>query len=193
MANCRTDLSKFNNDWYDPGAGVVVRLAWYVTNALFFASWFPLSRFKVAVLRMFGAHVGRGVVIKPRVNIKYPWLLEVGNHVWIGEGVWIDNLAAVTLGNNVCLSQGAMLLTGNHNYKSQSFDLLTGTITLEDGVWIGAQSVVCPGVICRTHAVLSVGSVATRPLDAYGIYQGNPAVKVRERTIEPSELSPVNP
>ena len=186
MANGRTDLSKFNNDWYDPGAGVVVRLAWYATNALFFASWFPFSRFKVTLLRMFGARVGRGVVIKPRVNIKYPWLLEVGNSVWIGESVWIDNLVAVTLGNNVCLSQGAMLLTGNHNYKSQSFDLLTGTITLEDGVWIGAQSVVCPGVICGTHAVLSVGSVATRPLEAYGIYQGNPAVKVRERVIEPS-------
>jgi putative colanic acid biosynthesis acetyltransferase WcaF len=186
MANGRTDLSKFNNDWYHPGAGAVVRLAWYVTNALFFASCLPFSRLKIALLRLFGARVGHGVVIKPRVNIKYPWLLEVGNHVWIGEGAWIDNLAKVSIGNHVCISQGAMLLTGNHNYKRESFDLLTGPIVLEDGVWIGAQSVVCPGVICRSHAVLSVGSAATKELDAYSVYQGNPAVKVRERVIEPS-------
>jgi putative colanic acid biosynthesis acetyltransferase WcaF len=186
MAGGRTDLSKFNNDWYDPGANLVVRLAWYATNAIFFASCLPFSRLKVVLLRLFGARVGGRVVIKPRVNIKYPWLLEVGNHVWIGEGVWIDNLAKVAIGNHVCVSQGAMLLTGNHNYRREAFDLMTGTIVLEDGVWIGAQSVVCPGVICRSHAVLSVGSVATKSLDAYGIYQGNPAVKVRERVIEAS-------
>jgi putative colanic acid biosynthesis acetyltransferase WcaF len=184
MANGKTDLSKFNNDWYRPGAGAVVRVAWYLTNAIFFASCLPFSRLKVALLRLFGARVGRGVVIKPRVNIKYPWLLEIGNHVWIGEGVWIDNLAKVIIGDHVCVSQGAMLLTGNHNYKRQSFDLITGAIVLEHGVWVGAQSIVSPGVTCGSHAVLSVGSVATKHLDAYGVYQGNPAVKVRERVIE---------
>jgi putative colanic acid biosynthesis acetyltransferase WcaF len=186
MANGRTDLSKFDNDWYHPGAGTVVRLAWYATNALFFASCLPFSRLKIALLRLFGARVGRGVVVKPRVNIKYPWLLEIGNHVWIGEHVWIDNLDRVTIGDHVCLSQGAMLLTGNHNYKRESFDLVVGPIVLENGVWIGAQSIVCPGVICRSHAVLSVGSVATKQLESYSVYQGNPAVKVRERVVEPS-------
>src|SRR5687767_13826142 len=111
MADGRTDLSKFNNDWYRPGANIVMRVAWYVTNAFFFASCLPFGRLKVALLRLFGARVGQGVVIKPRVNIKYPWLLEIGSHVWIGEGVWIDNLATVTIGDHVCISQGAMLLT----------------------------------------------------------------------------------
>ena len=76
-----------------------------------------------------------------------------------------------------------MLLTGNHNYKQSTFDLVTGEITLEEGAWIGAQSVVCPGVTCGTHSVLSVGSVAARDLEPYSIYQGNPAGKVRERVI----------
>jgi putative colanic acid biosynthesis acetyltransferase WcaF len=183
MPNGRTDLSKFNNDWYDPGAGVVMRALWYLTNALFLASWLPSSRLKVFLLRRFGASIGRGVVIKPRVNVKYPWRLTVGNHVWIGESVWIDNLADVIVDDHVCLSQGAMLLTGNHNYKSAAFDLIVAPICLESGAWIGAKSIVCPGVCCRSHSVLSVGSVATRDLETYGIYQGNPAVKVRERTI----------
>jgi putative colanic acid biosynthesis acetyltransferase WcaF len=97
--------------------------------------------------------------------------------------VWIDNLTSVTIGDHVCLSQGALLLTGNHNYKKNTFDLITGPITLEDGVWIGAKSVVCPGVRCSSHSVLAVGSVAAKDLKPYFIYQGNPAAPVRERII----------
>jgi putative colanic acid biosynthesis acetyltransferase WcaF len=183
MQNGRTDLSKFNNDWYSPGAGAIKRTVWYFINAAFFTTYFPFNGFKKFLLRAFGATVGKGVVIKPAVNIKYPWRLEIGDYVWIGEKVWIDNLVLVRIGSNVCISQGAMLLTGNHNYKKGTFDLITGEITLEEGAWIGAQSVVCPGVTCRAHSVLSVGSVAVKDLDAYSVYQGNPAIKIRERVI----------
>jgi putative colanic acid biosynthesis acetyltransferase WcaF len=77
-----------------------------------------------------------------------------------------------------------MLLCGNHNYKKTTFDLMVGEITLEDGVWIGAQALVAPGITCHNHSILTAGSIATKNLDAYGIYIGNPAVKVRERNIE---------
>ena len=132
---------------------------------------------------MFGAKIGKGVNIKPSVNIKYPWLLEVGDYVWIGEKVWIDNLAKVTIGNNVCLSQGAMLLTGNHDFTRKSFDLKIGEIVLEDGVWIGARAVVCPGVTCYSHSVLSVCSIANYDMETFSIYKGNPAIKVKPREI----------
>jgi putative colanic acid biosynthesis acetyltransferase WcaF len=177
------NLASFNNDWYKPG-GKLRRLFWFVINAFFFRTAFPLNGVKKALLRLFGAKVGTGVFIKPHVNIKYPWFLDIGNNVWIGEEVWIDNLAKVKIGNNCCLSQGALLLCGNHDYGKSTFDLIVGEIVLEDGVWIGARSVVCPGVSCASHAVLAVGSVATKNLDAYSIYQGNPAQKVRQRTIE---------
>lgn len=180
----QTDLSKFNNAWYSPGAGVVKRLCWYVVNAaIFMCPLVPFSGFKVFLLRLFGAKVGRGVVIKPSVNIKYPWLLSIGDYSWIGEKVWIDNLAEVVIGKNVCLSQGSFLLCGNHNYKKSTFDLEVGKILLEDGVWIGAKSTVCPGITCFSHSVLSVGSVATKNLEAYTIYQGVPAQKIRMREI----------
>jgi len=133
------------------------------------------------LLRLFGAKVGVGVTIKPSVNVKYPWLLEIGNHVWIGEEVWIDNLTTVKIGNNCCLSQGAMLLTGSHNYKLDTFDLIVSKIELKDSVWIGAQAVVCPGVTCFENSVLSVASVATKNLEAGMIYQGNPAEIKRKR------------
>lgn len=180
----KTDHSQFNNQNYNPGS-TSKRLAWYVANRFFINTGllFP-SIFKSWVLKLFGAKIGRAVVFKPKVNIKYPWFLSIGDHSWIGENVWIDNLARVDIGTNVCVSQGAMLLTGNHNYKKPSFDLITGEISLEDGVWIGAQAVVCPGVTCRSHSVLSVSSVATKDLDPHTIYQGNPAMPVRKRVIE---------
>ena len=130
---------------------------------------------------MFGAKTGKNIILKPRINIKYPWFLEIGNNCWIGENVWIDNLTTVKIGNNVCISQGAYLLTGNHNYKKETFDLIVKEIILEDGVWIGAKSVVSPGVVCRSHSILTVGSIAVRDMEQYGIYQGNPAVLKKYR------------
>jgi putative colanic acid biosynthesis acetyltransferase WcaF len=178
----QTDLSRFDNSWYKPGGNPVKRLCWYYINAWIFRTyWLPLSGIKRLLLKLFGAKVGKGIIIKPGVNIKYPWKLAIGNFVWIGEGVWIDNLDRVTIGNHCCLSQGAMLLCGNHDYRSETFDLITKPIDLEEGVWIGARSVVCPGVHCGHHSVLAVGSVATLDLKANGIYQGNPAVLKKER------------
>jgi len=178
-----TDLSTFNNDWYKPGASGLKRALWHLLSAWFLNSRFPFNGFKIFLLRSFGAKIGRGVIVKPSVNIKSPWLLEVGDYSWIGEHAWIDNLVRVRIGSHCCISQGALLLTGNHDYRKKSFDLATGEIIVENGAWIGAKSTVCPGVLCGSHSVLTVGSVATKNLEAYGIYQGNPAVKVRERTI----------
>jgi putative colanic acid biosynthesis acetyltransferase WcaF len=180
----RSDLSVYDNSWYRPGSGVK-RLLWYLCNAIFLNNyWFPFQGVKRFVLSFFGAAIGKGVVIKPKVNIKYPWFLELGDHCWIGEGVWIDNLAQVTIGSHVCISQGALILSGNHNYKKPGFDLMLKPIAIEDGVWLGAKSIVTQGVSCGTHAVLTAGAVATNDLDSYGIYAGNPAQKVKERLIE---------
>jgi putative colanic acid biosynthesis acetyltransferase WcaF len=180
----KTDLSIYDNSWYRPGGNTVTRIIWYFVNHIFFTNGlFPFSGFKIRLLRLFGAKIGRGVNIKPRVHVKYPWKLKIGEFTWIGEDVWIDNLVKVDIGSNVCLSQGAMLLTGNHNYKKTTFDLMVGEIVLHDGVWIGAKAVVCPGVTCHEHSVLSVGSIANSDLEARGIYQGNPAQKVKERVI----------
>lgn len=179
----KTNLADFNNSWYNPGRNALVRLLWMWTSALWVNSWWPFSGCKKFCLRFFGAKIGKNVVIKPYVNIKYPWRLKAGDNVWIGESVWIDNLGEVVIEDNVCISQGAFLLCGNHDYKKEAFDLMVGNITLKEGSWIGAKSVVCPGVTVETHAVLTVGSVATSGLEAYSIYQGNPAVKVKERVM----------
>lgn len=182
MSN-KVDLSEYNNSWYKSGAGVLKRALWFSVNVCFFISYNPFNGLKIFLLRLFGAKIGSGVIIKPSVNIKYPWKLSVGNYVWVGEKVWIDNLEEVTIGNHVCISQGAMLLCGNHNYKKSTFDLMTRKIILEDGTWLGAKSIVCGGVICAAHSVLTVNSVAVSSLTPYSINTGNPSQRVKDRVV----------
>ena len=180
----KTDLNTYNNNSYKSG-NFIARFIWYFINAIFFKSSFlPLYSLKRALLKLFGADIGVNVIIKPNVNIKYPWKLKVGDYAWIGEGVWIDNLDFVSIGSHCCVSQGALLLCGNHDYSKSSFDLMVKPIVLEEGVWIGAKSVVCPGVIIGSHGVLRAGSVLSNDIKPYEIYSGNPAKKIKTRKIK---------
>ena len=180
----KTDLNTYNNRGYTSG-NLFSRFIWYFFNAIFFKSnLFPSYSLKRTILKLFGAEIGIDVIVKPNVNIKYPWKLKVGDYVWIGEGVWIDNLDFVYLGSHSCISQGALLFCGNHDYSKSSFDLIVRPIVLEDGVWIGAKSIVCPGVVIGSHGVLSTGSVLSDDIKPYEIYRGNPAKKVKSRTIK---------
>ena len=178
------DLSSYSPGSFDRGAGTIKECLWlFTSHALFRLCPFSFSALKRAVLRAFGGRIGRGVVIKPQVKITFPWKLEIGDHVWLGEECWLLNLDRITLGNNVCISQRAFLCTGSHNYKSQAFDLMVKPIVIGDGAWIGAGAWVGPGVAVGSHAVLTAGSVAKHDLAGHYIYQGNPAVAIKPRVI----------
>ena len=177
-------LSSFSPSNFEKDAGLLKITMWYFVNALFVrASWNPFMKIKILLLKAFGAKIGKGLVIKNNVTIKFPWKLTIGNDVWIGENAWIDNLDKVIIADNVCISQGALLLTGNHDYKKTSFDYRNAPIVIEEGVWIGAKSIVCPGVTAHSHSILTVGSIATHNMNPYTIYQGNPATAIRKRII----------
>jgi len=179
------NLASFTTGNFDKGAGKIKIAIWYFVNALFVrASWNPFMKPKIWLLRLFGARIGKGLCLKNNVTIKSPWNLTVGDDCWIGENVWIDNLDKVFIGSNVCISQGALLLTGNHDYKKSSMPYRNAPIIIEDGAWIGASTTLCAGVSVHKNAILTVGSMTSKDLDANGIYQGVPAVKIRERVIE---------
>ncbi|WP_343531496.1 WcaF family extracellular polysaccharide biosynthesis acetyltransferase [Pedobacter sp.] len=180
----KTQLKKnFDKKDFSSGASTLKMVLWYFTSVVFIRSGIiPSSSLIVFILKLFGAKIGKDVRIKPGIYIHYPWRLTIGDYSWLAE-CRIENLAQVTIGDNVCVSQKAMLLTGNHNYKSVDFDLIVQPILLEEGSWIGANATVCPGITAKSHAVLTVGSIATKDLESYSIYQGNPAVKVKDRAI----------
>lgn len=174
-------LSRYNNSNYYPGP-FLKRVVWYMVSVVVFeSSFFPFSPIKCFLLRLFGAAIGKNVNLKPGIKIKYPWFLSIGDHTWIGENAWIDNLTQVTIGQNCCLSQGTYLCTGSHDWNKDSFDLITKAITICDHAWIGAQAIVAPGVTVNEGAVLSLSGTATKDLTEWTVYQGVPAVAVKKR------------
>jgi len=179
------DLSSFTTGDFDKGAGKLKITLWYFVNALFVrASWNPFMGVKIWLLKAFGAKIGKGLVIKNNVIIKYPWKLSIGENVWLGEGCWLDNLDYITIGNNVCVSQGALLITGNHDYRKSDFPYRNAPIVVEDGAWVGAKVVIAPGVRVSSYSILTLGTIITKDTEPWGIYQGNPGVKIKERHIE---------
>ena len=176
------DLSNYTTGGYRPGRGKFTQVVWYFVCALLFeSSWLPVSGVKRSILRAFGAKIGRNVTIKPNVRIKYPWRLTVGDHVWIGQDSWIDNLGEVRVGSHVCISQRAYLCCGGHDHRVRGFDLVVGDITLEDGSWVGAGATVLGGVTLGTNAIAAAGSVVTEDVAPATIVGGVPARVIAER------------
>lgn len=178
----QVSLAAFTPRGFDKGAGRCKRVVWYAVNALVVrAPWCTSMRLKVWLLRLFGAHIGRRPVIKNEVRVKSPWFLTIGDDCWLGERVWIDNLERVTIGNDVCLSQDALIITGNHDYRSPSMAYRNAPVTIGDGCWIGARATVGPGVTVHSGAVVALSAVLTHDAQADTVYEGNPAVAVRQR------------
>jgi putative colanic acid biosynthesis acetyltransferase WcaF len=162
---------------YERGRGVAVFALWQLVKAVFFRPAFPWpSRLRVALLRAFGAEVGRGVYIKPQVNIHLPWKLRLGDHAWLGEEAFILNFEPISIGAHACVSQRAFLCGGNHDYRDEGMRYRNAPIVVGDGAWIGAQAFVGPGVEVGVDAVITAGSVLLQKAEPGRVYAGNPAV-----------------
>ncbi len=166
----------------DRGRPWIVEVAWHVLKCTLFLTPLPIpSALKRTILRCFGAHVGRGVVLKPRVNILFPWKLSIGDHTWIGEEAFILNFEPVKIGAQCCISQRAFLCTGNHDYREPDMPYRNLPITIEDGAWVGAQTFIAPGVSIGAEAVITAGSVVTRDQPARMVCGGNPCAALKPR------------
>jgi putative colanic acid biosynthesis acetyltransferase WcaF len=181
---CAVHLSQYDNSWYHPGGSAAKRILWFFFGQpILRSAWIPFSGMRVKLLQIFGACIGEGVVIKPSVDVKYPWHLVIGDHCWIGEHTWIDNLTTVRIGRNVCVSQGAYLCTGNHDWSDPAFGLMVAPIQLGEGSWVGAKSVLTPGSVLGTAAIVAAGSVVVGTVPDFEIFAGNPAKFSKRRSI----------
>lgn len=180
--------SRVRNDLFDRnlnfvrGRSFFVYAVWLAIRWMCFSTAFPWpSIVKVHLLRIFGAKIGKSVVLKQSVLIQFPWKLEIGDHCWIGEDVLIINFDVVTIGNHCCVSQRACLCSGNHNFRSRDMCYRNSPIRLNDGAWIGAMAFVGPGVNVGMDTVVCAGAVLTSSCDENAIYSGNPATKTSNR------------
>ncbi len=132
---------------------------WYLVNIFLINNRLPLSSFKIFLLKLFGAKIGYGVIINSKINIKFPWKLHVGNNCWIGSDVWIDNTEEVIIENDCCISQGVYIVTGNHDFKKESFDYYGKKVKIGSHSWIGAKSIICPGANIKKDSFVKIGSI----------------------------------
>jgi putative colanic acid biosynthesis acetyltransferase WcaF len=175
------DLSAYSAAGFDRGAAPITEALWFVARWMFFDTSFPWpSAVRVALLRVFGARVGQGVVVRGKVNITMPWRITIGDHVWLGEEVLILSLAPVIIEDSVCVSQRAFLCTGSHDHTKPAFDLITKPVTLRRGAWVAAQAFIAPGVEVGEGAVVAAGSVVLKNVAPRVLVRGNPAAVVKQ-------------
>nr|WP_137809813.1 MULTISPECIES: putative colanic acid biosynthesis acetyltransferase [unclassified Gordonia (in: high G+C Gram-positive bacteria)] len=174
MTNLRQqNLAGFTGLGYDKGRNKALQAAWLAVSYAIFQSWWCPNAARVAILRTFGARVGRGAVIRQRVRVHWPWKLEIGDHCWLGEGVWLLNLEQITIGSNTCLSQEALICTGSHDHRSPTFEYDNGAITIGDEVWIAARATVLRGLSIGDRAVIGCGNIVTKDVAAGTIVRVN--------------------
>jgi len=174
-------LEGYTTGAFQRGAPAWKEALWVAVKCVFFLNPLPWpSALRVALLRIFGAKIGRGVVVRAQVNITFPWRLEVGDHVWFGEEVLVLSLAPVRIESHVCLSQRAFLCTGSHRFETPGFDLVTQPITIHERSWIAAQAFIAPGVEVGPGSMVGAGAVVLETVPARVRVAGNPAVVVKE-------------
>jgi putative colanic acid biosynthesis acetyltransferase WcaF len=160
----RRRLAEFTPGDYHNGRSIAWRVAWFATqNMLFDRWWFP-SSWRPFLLRRFGAKVGRGCLIRHGVRIHWPWNLELGNDVWIGEFAWLHSLVDIVVEDDVCISQHAAVVTGGHHHRDPRFSYDNGPVLLRSGCWIAARATVLRGVTIGRNSVVGTGAVASRDL-----------------------------
>jgi len=184
------DLSQPDNTDLVRGAPLWLEALWYflalplLRSHLITSSWF-----RCLLLRLFGAKIGKGVYVKPGLRVKFPWHLEIGEHSWLGEDLWIDNLAYVKIEGHCCLSQGVYVCTGNHDWSSVNMRLIRRNIHCKRGSWVGAKAIIGPGVVVGAGAVICTGTVVTKSVPDMEVHAGNPAQFVRYRQLRAEKTS----
>lgn len=147
-------LGLFTGRGYSKGRGSLWCAAWVVVGDPLQRSVLCPSSIRSRILRFFGASIGSRTNIRHGVHVHWPWKLSVGDDTWIGVGAWILNLAPVTIGDDVCISQQVMLCTGSHDADDPAFEFDNAPIVVNDGAWLAARATVLRGVTIGTGALV---------------------------------------
>jgi putative colanic acid biosynthesis acetyltransferase WcaF len=162
-------------------SAVVVQLWWIVQSTLF--AWSPqfLYGWRRFLLRLFGAKIGKGVLIRPSAHITYPWKLTLGDYCWIGDWVELYTLGNIEIGAHAVISQRSYLCTGSHDFSKTTFDIYAKSIVIGEQAWVATDVFIAPGVTVGRGTVVGARSTVLNDLPPGKICYGNPAVPVKDR------------
>lgn len=159
----------------------IVQFWWIVQGVLFRTSPQFLYGWRRFLLRMFGAQIGKNVIIRPTVRVTYPWKLKIGDYSWIGDDVVLYNLGNINIGSNTVISQKSYICTGSHDYSEVSFPIYAKEIHIEDECWLATDVFVAPGITIGKQSVVGSRSSVYKNIPAGKIAYGNPAKVVKDR------------
>lgn len=158
-----------------------VQLWWAVQTTLFALSPQALYGWRRTLLRLFGARIGRGVIIRSSATITYPWKVTIGDWSWVGDEVVLYSLGSIVLKENVVVSQRSYLCTGSHDYRVPTFDIWSAPIVVEREAWLGTDVYVAPGVSIGRGAVVAARSSVFNDLPPMIVAVGSPARPIKNR------------
>jgi acetyltransferase-like isoleucine patch superfamily enzyme len=173
--------------------GRLRRLAFYLEHRLYSCCSMLLvdntvsMRMRAKLLCFLGARVGKQVIIRSGLLVLERFDFTLGDGVFIGDQCTFDCSAPIRVGDNVFIAYGVTIVTGTHAVGPR--ECRAGTfeprgVTIGDGCWIGARSVILPGIYVGNGVVVGAGSIVTRDVAPDTVVAGNPARIVR--TLEPS-------
>lgn len=165
-------------------SSITVQLWWIFQSTLFRLSPQVLYGWRRFLLRIFGAKIGRKVIIRPTVKITYPWKVKIGDYSWIGDDVVLYSLGDIIIGKNAVVSQKSYLCTGTHDYSKKDFPILAKKIVIGDECWLATDVFVSPGVTINKGTVVGARSTIIKDLDANSVYVGSPVKFIKKRKIE---------
>ena len=161
-----------------------VQLWWIVQGTIFRCSPQFMYGFRRFILKLFGAKIGKDVIIRPTVRITYPWKVSIGDFSWIGDDVVLYSLGEIKIGNNVVISQKTYLCTGSHDYSKITFPIFAEKIIIKDECWLATDVFVAPGITIEKGTVIGSRSSVYKNIPANKVCAGNPAKIIRERVSE---------
>ena len=184
-AQAWVDLRKYNPSQYDRGRSSLIVILWWFIQAVFFPlSLHNLNGFRAWLLRLFGAKIGTGVVIRPTARFTYPWKIAIGDYSWIGDDVVLYSIDRINIGCHCVVSQKSYLCTGSHDISDAAFGLITAPINIGNGVWIASDCFIAAGVAIGANSIIGARSSVFGNISAEQIAWGTPCTSHRSRVIK---------
>jgi len=175
-------LNKFKLPKNFRGRSTLVVQLWWMTDFFFFKlSPQVMYGWRRFLLRLFGAKIGKNVIIRPNITITYPWKISIGDYSWIGDNVELYSLGEIEIGSNVVISQKSYLCAASHDYDKEDFPIWSKKITIEDECWLATDVYVAPGVTVGKGTVVGARSSVFKDLPAGKVCVGSPARAIRDR------------
>jgi putative colanic acid biosynthesis acetyltransferase WcaF len=175
-------LEEWDDSGFTYGRSKFTVFMWFLCqDTLFRFSPIPFYGFRRWLLRCFGCKVGQGVIIRPRARLHYPWRIEIGDYVSIGDDAWLYSIGTIKIGRHSIISQKSFLCTAGHDYEDPNFRTTVKPIWVGKGVWIGADVFVAPGVTVGDNAVIGARSSVFQNIPPGAISYGHPCKVVKWR------------